>query len=86
MAAKEKNQSTAFGRVISGEADAQLLAGQGTSSASTSLQASSFVGGMSILEKCDSWGRVNPTCADGNLAGVVQPTRGPTELLKTAVT
>ena len=86
MAAKEKNQSTAFGRVISGEADAQLLAGQGTGSASTSLQASSFVGGMSILEKCDSWGRVNPTCADGNLAGVVQATRGPTELLKTAVT
>ena len=26
MAAKEKNQSTAFGRVFSGEADAQLLA------------------------------------------------------------
>ena len=72
--------------MFSGEADAQLLAGQGTGSASTSLQASGLVGGMSNLEKCDSWGRVNSTCADGNLAGVVQATRGPTELLKTAVT
>ena len=86
MAAKEKNQSTAFGRVFSGEANAQLLAEQGTGSASTSLQASGLVGGMSNLEKCDSWGRVNSTCADGNLAGEVQATRGPTELLKTAVT
>ena len=86
MAAKEKNQSTAFGRVFSGEADAQLLAEQGTGSASTSLQASGLVGGMSNLEKCDSWGRVNSTCADGNLAGEVQATKGPTELLKTVVT
>ena len=71
MAAKEKNQSTASGRVFSGEADAQPLVGQGTGSALTSLQAPGFVGGMSIMEKCDSWGRVNSTCADGNLAGVV---------------
>ena len=38
------------------------------------------------MENCDSWGRVNSTCADGNLAGVVQATRGPTELLESAVT
>ena len=72
--------------MFSGEADAQPLAGQGTGSASTSLQASGFVGEMSIMKKCDSWGRVNSTCADGNLAGVVQATRGPTELLEFAVT
>uniref|UniRef100_A0A7N2QZ38 CCHC-type domain-containing protein n=1 Tax=Quercus lobata TaxID=97700 RepID=A0A7N2QZ38_QUELO len=31
-------------------------------------------------------GKGNSTCADGNLAGEVQATRGPTELLKSAVT
>ena len=73
-------------RVISGEADAQILAGQGTGSASTFLQASGLVGGKSNMEKCDSWGKDNSTCAYGNLAGEVQAIRGPTELLKTAVT
>ena len=85
-AAKEKNPSKEMVRVISGKADAQLLAGQGTSSASTFLQASSLVGGKSNLEKCDSWGKDNSTCADGNLAGEVQALMGPTELLKIAVT
>ena len=85
-AAKEKNPSKEMVRVISGEADAQHLTGQGTGSASTFLQASSLVGGKSNLEKCDSWGKDNSTCADGNLAGEVQAIMGPTELLKIAVT
>uniref|UniRef100_A0A7N2MQT9 CCHC-type domain-containing protein n=1 Tax=Quercus lobata TaxID=97700 RepID=A0A7N2MQT9_QUELO len=68
------------------ENDAQLLTGQGSVSASASLQPSGIVGGKSTLEKCESWGKGNSTCADGNLAGDVQATRGPTELLKSAVT
>ena len=86
MAAKEKNLNNEMVRMISGETDAQLLTGQGTVSASAFLQASSLVGGKSNLEKCDSWGKENSTCADGNLAGEVQATGGPTVLLKTAVT
>ena len=85
-AAKEKNPSKEMVRVISGEADAQHLTGQGTGSASTFLQASGLMGEKSNLERCDSWGKDNSTCADGNLAGEVQAIRGPTELLKTAVT
>ena len=73
-------------RVISGEADAQHLTGQGTGSASTFLQASGLMGEKSNLERCDSWGKDNSTCADGNLAGEVQAIMGPTELLKIAVT
>ena len=86
MAAKEKNLNNEMVRMISGENDAQLLTGQGSVSASASLQPSGLVGGKSTLEKCDSWGKGNSTCADGNLAGEVQAIRGPTELLKTAVT
>ena len=62
------------------------MIGPVTGSASTYLEASSLVGGKSNLEKSDTWGKDDSTCADGHLAGDVQAISGPTEQLKSATT
>ena len=70
----------------SGELVVQQTTGSAIGSASTGLEASSPVGGKRSLEKSDTWGNDDSTCADGQLAGDVQAFRGPTEQLMSAVT
>ena len=63
-------------QVNSGEVVAQHMTGLVIGSASIYLEASSLVGGKNNLERSDSWGKDDSTCADGNLAGEVQAIRG----------
>ena len=83
-AAKEKNPSKEMSRMNSGELVAQQMTEPATGSASACLEASSPVGGKRSMEKSDTWGIDDSTCADGQLAGDVQAFRGPTEQLMSA--
>ena len=70
----------------SGELVGQQTTGPATGFASTCLEASGPVGGKRSMEKSDTWGIDDSTCADGQLAGDVQAFRGPTEQLMSAAT
>ena len=79
VAAKERNSSMDRIRVVFDELEVQQNTWPTTGFASACLEASGLKGGKWSLEKGDTWGSDNTTCADGQLVGKVQVFNGSTK-------